>query len=134
MEADPKFEVRDRRLRFEDAPASGAPGAAPPNAAPPEPDRRAGVPSRPAAAAPAATHDLFSSLALSIAASGLAALDEAPEGATPPDLAAAQQTIDLLACLEQKTRGHLTPEEARLLSELLYTLRVKFVDVARPKR
>jgi hypothetical protein len=136
MEAEPKFEVRDRRLRFDDTPASAPPAAAgPTTAGASESTRNAdSVAHRAAAAEPAGAHELFSGLALSIAASGLAALGEPPDGAAPPDFPAAQQTIDLLTCLEQKTRGNLTPEETHLLSELLYTLRVKFVDVARANR
>lgn len=45
------------------------------------------------------------------------------------NLAAAQQMIDILALLEQKTRGNLTPEERQLLDQLLYELRLRFVEV-----
>jgi hypothetical protein len=45
----------------------------------------------------------------------------------PPDLAAAAQIIDLLAMLEEKTRGNLTAEERQLLEQLLYELRMRFV-------
>ncbi len=46
----------------------------------------------------------------------------------PPDLAAASQIIDLLAMLEEKTRGNLTVEERQLLEQLLYELRMRHVD------
>ncbi len=46
---------------------------------------------------------------------------------TERNLAAAQHSIDLLALLQQKTQGNLTPEEARLLEDILYDLRMKFV-------
>jgi hypothetical protein len=47
----------------------------------------------------------------------------------PPNLAAAQQMIDILALLEQKTRGNLTAEERQLLDQILYELRLRYVEV-----
>jgi hypothetical protein len=46
-----------------------------------------------------------------------------------PNLPAAQQIIDILALLEQKTRGNLTAEERQVLDELLYELRMRYVSV-----
>jgi len=43
------------------------------------------------------------------------------------NLPAAQQMIDILALLEQKTRGNLSAEERQLLEQILYELRVRFV-------
>ena len=40
----------------------------------------------------------------------------------------AKQTIDILAMLEVKTRGNRDEAEDRLLSSLLYDLRIKYVD------
>jgi hypothetical protein len=45
-----------------------------------------------------------------------------------PDLIAAAQMIDLLALLQDKTRGNLDPAEAKLLDDLLYDLRMRFVQ------
>ncbi len=47
----------------------------------------------------------------------------------PADLVNARRTIDLLEVLQQKTRGNLTPEESRLLEDVLYELRMSFVEV-----
>ena len=47
----------------------------------------------------------------------------------PPDLEAASQLIEILAMLEEKTRGNLTPEERQLLDQLLYELRMRYVEV-----
>jgi hypothetical protein len=52
-------------------------------------------------------------------------------GETAKDLAAAKHGIDLLDVLEAKTRGDLDPEEAHLLSRLLYDLRMTYVDALR---
>jgi len=46
----------------------------------------------------------------------------------PSNLAAAQQIIDILSLLEEKTRGNLTAEERQLLEQLLYELRLRFVE------
>ena len=48
-----------------------------------------------------------------------------------PPLPAAQQMIDILSLLEEKTRGNLTAEERQLLEQLLYELRVRFVEVSK---
>jgi hypothetical protein len=44
------------------------------------------------------------------------------------DLDAAQQLIDILAMLEEKTRGNLTAEERQLLDQLLFELRMRFLE------
>jgi hypothetical protein len=45
-----------------------------------------------------------------------------------PDLPLAKQTLDLLGMLQAKTRGNLTQEETQVLENLLYDLRMKYVD------
>ena len=45
-----------------------------------------------------------------------------------PNLVAAGQMIDIIAMLQQKTRGNLGEEEARLIDDLLYELRLRFVQ------
>lgn len=51
----------------------------------------------------------------------------------PPDLEAAAQLIDLLAMLEEKTRGNLTAEERQLLDQVIYELRMRFVEAKKGK-
>jgi hypothetical protein len=46
----------------------------------------------------------------------------------PADLEAASQLIELLAMLEQKTRGNLTAEERQLLDQVIFELRMRYVD------
>jgi hypothetical protein len=48
---------------------------------------------------------------------------------TSANLAAAQQMIDILALLEEKTRGNLTVEERQLLEQILYELRMRYMEV-----
>jgi len=51
----------------------------------------------------------------------------------PVDLPAAKQIIDILAMLEEKTKGNLSENEARLLGTLLYDLRLHYVQASRAK-
>jgi hypothetical protein len=46
------------------------------------------------------------------------------------DLPAARYTIDLLAVLEAKTKGNLSPQESGFLSSLIGELRIAFVEIA----
>jgi hypothetical protein len=47
------------------------------------------------------------------------------------NLDAAQQMIDILALLQEKTRGNLTAEERQLLDQILYELRMRYVEARR---
>jgi hypothetical protein len=71
----------------------------------------------------------FSTFVLSLSTSAMIHLGEAPspEGGTQRDLGLAKQTIDILGILEQKTQGNLSDEEKRLLCEVLYDLRLRYV-------
>ena len=51
-----------------------------------------------------------------------------------PDLLAASQMIELLSLLQEKTRGNLDPAEAKLLEDLLYDLRLRFVQAQQQPR
>jgi hypothetical protein len=51
-----------------------------------------------------------------------------------PDLAAAHQMIDLIALLQEKTKGNLTGDEARLVEDLLYELRMRYVQAQQGER
>ena len=73
----------------------------------------------------------FTTFCLSLASSAMMHLGQAPmpeTGKTERSLPLAKQTIDILALLEEKTRGNLTGEEAKLVSTLLYDLRLRFVQ------
>jgi Domain of unknown function (DUF1844) len=47
----------------------------------------------------------------------------------PADLVNARQTINMLEVLDQKTQGNLTQDEGRLLDDVLYELRMAYVEV-----
>ncbi len=71
----------------------------------------------------------FNTFILSLSTSALMCLGKLPdaEDEATVNLAHAKQSIDCIALLEEKTRGNLTGEEERLISEVLYDLRLRFV-------
>ena len=80
----------------------------------------------------------FMTLVVSLSQTALVHLGEVidPEpgggaGQRTLDLPMARQTIDLLGVLQEKTKGNLTGDEERLLDQVLYDLRLRFVEVAR---
>ena len=78
----------------------------------------------------------FSSFILSLATSALIHLGEELDPATGEKSIAlpnARQVIDLITLLEEKTQGNLTKDEKTLLSQLLFTLRMKFVEAEKKR-
>jgi hypothetical protein len=78
----------------------------------------------------------FSALVLSLGSSAIVHLGQAPDPTTgqkreQPDFPMAQQSIDLLAMLQEKTRGNLTANEASFLDNMLFDLRMLFVQVSK---
>jgi len=74
----------------------------------------------------------FSTFVVSLSHSALLHLGEAPHPETDKpetNLLLARQTIDLLGVLEEKTKGNLTGDEERLLTQVLFDLRMRFVEV-----
>jgi hypothetical protein len=49
---------------------------------------------------------------------------------TAKNLPLAKQTIDLIAMLKEKTKGNLTPEEEKIIENLLYDLRMRYVKAS----
>ena len=45
----------------------------------------------------------------------------------------AKHAIEMLAILEQKTKGNLTPDEAAMLENVLHQLRLQYVDASAKK-
>lgn len=78
----------------------------------------------------------FNTFVLSLSTSAIVHLGAAPKemfgGQEPPpkNLPMAKQTIDCIAMLEDKTRGNLSGEEERLLAQILYDLRMRYVRAA----
>jgi hypothetical protein len=74
----------------------------------------------------------FYTFVLSLGSSAFVHLGDAPHPETgapaEPDLLLAKQAIDILAMLEEKTKGNLTSEEEKFLETLLTDLRIRFVE------
>jgi Domain of unknown function (DUF1844) len=128
------FKVHDRR-RFSE---SGEPREAQPE---PVDSRDEGAattppPSSGAATAPSpeSAHDVeinFSTFVISLSTQALAHLGEIPnpiDNAVAADLAAARQIIDILGMLREKTKGNLDRSEQALLDNILYDLRMQYVE------
>jgi hypothetical protein len=78
----------------------------------------------------------FNALVLSFGSSAIVHLGEAPDPVSgqkreKPDFLMAQQSIDLLGMLQEKTRGNLTEEEARFLENMLFDLRMLYLQVSK---
>jgi hypothetical protein len=118
-------------------PLPSPPPATPAPAAEPAPPAAAGPTAATLAEAGAerATSQAFVTLVSFLASNVYAALGIDPmTGRSLPrrDPAAAQQMIEWLAVLEQKSRGNLNFEETDLLSRALYELRMAYVEAVRP--
>ncbi|HCO11684.1 MAG TPA: DUF1844 domain-containing protein [Desulfonauticus sp.] len=75
----------------------------------------------------------FATFVISLSSSALVHLGEIanPEtNTTEVNLALAKQTIDLLGLLEEKTRGNLSAQEEKLLKDVLFDLRMKYIQKA----
>jgi hypothetical protein len=76
----------------------------------------------------------FTAFVVSLASTAAIHFGDLPDPATgqisPPNLDGAAQMIEILAMLDQKTRGNLTAEERQVLEQVLYELRMRFVDAA----
>jgi hypothetical protein len=76
----------------------------------------------------------FAAFLWSLSEQALAALGEVPDpssGKVSRDLTMAQQMIDIIAMLRDKTRGNLDPQERAMLEEILSSLQMKYVELAR---
>jgi hypothetical protein len=76
----------------------------------------------------------FTAFVISLATSAAVHLGDMPNpdsGAqNEPNLEGAAQMIEILGLLEQKTKGNLTAEERQVLEQVLYELRLRFVEVS----
>ena len=72
----------------------------------------------------------FSTFILSLNSSALVHLGiqtDPTSGSTSENLLLAKQTIDILAMLDEKTKGNLAEAEKKLLTHILYELRMLYV-------
>jgi len=82
----------------------------------------------------AAPEITFGTFVVGLSTQALVHLGELPDPHTnqpATDLQAAQQLIDIIAMLEDKTRGNLERDEQTMLEAILFELRMKYVERAR---
>jgi hypothetical protein len=76
----------------------------------------------------------FIAFVLSLASTAAIHLGDLADPATGQksevNLEGASQMIEILSLLEQKTRGNLTAEERQVLEQVLYELRLRFVEAS----
>jgi hypothetical protein len=115
-------ESRSEQPEEKPAPRASAPQGAPASQASPE---------RHEALGPEVT---FTTFMVGLSTQALAALGEIPDpmsGQHSKDLGAAQQLIDIIGMLREKTRGNLDRDEDGLIEAILFDLRMKYVELAR---
>ena len=140
-EEDTGFKVTDRRLFTADGQRrteveAEAPKPEPPPSPPKSSSAQAtadqGRTDRPRNESPRPGPASFEQLVMSLATTAMFQLGLMPGPGgerIPADMPNAQRTVDLLQVLQEKTTGNLTPNESRLLDEVLYELRMTFVEL-----
>ena len=79
----------------------------------------------------------FTTFVLSLSHSAFVHLGDVPgpnAERVPPNLVLARQSIDILSLLEEKTKGNLNGEEERLLEQVIYELRMRYIEVAKGEK
>jgi len=74
----------------------------------------------------------FNFFILSLSSSAMMQMGIIPNPVTKTrgkNLDLAKQTIDIIAMIEKKTKGNLTPEEAQFMESIVYDLRMQYVEV-----
>lgn len=120
------FVVRDKRGRSESEDSS--PMATKPSASKSGPSAETSAHSHPPLS--------FSSFVFSLGTSSLMLMGESldPQQPAPPmNLPQAKEIIDILSMLEEKTQKNLSSDEASVLGDMLYTLRMKYVSLTSGK-
>jgi len=125
------FTVQDRR-RF--SPETGAPRDD-------APEQATGAAQDASATSPHVEQDAlpeinFSAFVISLSTQALLHLGEIADplsGKVEIDVPVAKQMIDILAMLKDKTRGNLNASEDRLMQDILFDLRMKYVEAVKKR-
>ena len=87
---------------------------------------------------PEASSVTFSGFILSLATTAAVHFGDIADPSTgeqvEPNLPAAAQMIELIALLQEKTKGNLSEPETHLVDDLLYELRMRFVQAQQGER
>lgn len=77
----------------------------------------------------------FSTFILSLNASSMIHMGEIPDPVDKTrsvNLPAAKHTVEILEIIQDKTAGNLDETERKLLEDILYNLRLKYVQLSKP--
>ena len=80
------------------------------------------------------TEVTFSAFIMGLATQVLVCLGEIPDPMTnekSKNVVVARQTIDVLALLQEKTKGNLTSDEEKLFGDMLGSLRLAYVEAVK---
>lgn len=128
------FIIKDRRIFSEDSPDKGEEGKEEAAAAEAREKEQPEQPQPKTEKEPEEETQLpeinFATFVFSLNASALVNLGEIENpgtGKKERNLPLAKQTIDILGMLEEKTSGNLSEDEASLLKNILYDLRLNYV-------
>jgi hypothetical protein len=78
----------------------------------------------------------FSTFVISLSTQALMHLGEISNpisGKIDPDVPAAKQMIDMLGMIREKTKGNLNANEDRLMQDILFDLRMKYVEAVKKR-
>jgi len=78
----------------------------------------------------------FSTFVISLSTQALMQLGEITSplsGKVETDIPAAKQMVDILGMLQEKTKGNLNSSEERLLEDILFDLRMRYVEAVKKK-
>ncbi len=129
------FKVEDRRRFSETGEARETAKDDEPRAE--EPGRTEGVRAPAAERAEAPLPEInFSTFIISLSTQALMHLGEIADplsGKKETDLPVAKQMIDIISMLQEKTRGNLDSGEQQLVEDVLYDLRLRYVDAVKKK-
>lgn len=127
------FVIRDRRGRGDDKEAVPPSPAAASAAAPSRSARQDDLTPKTTSNHEDAMPVTFSGFIFSLSTSAMMLMGEPldpQQGQMPVNLTQAKEIIDILSMLEGKTRGNLATDEQAVLTDMLYALRMKYVDAA----
>jgi hypothetical protein len=129
------FTVQDRRRFSETGEARETPEQTQ-GVTPSEPTKESESPSQTEAPQEPLPEINFSTFMISLSTQALMHLGEIANplsGKSEIDVPVAKQMIDILGMLQEKTHGNLDAGEARLIEDVLFDLRMKYVEAVKKK-
>jgi hypothetical protein len=118
-------EAKERARQEKEAPPAGVSGPAATAGKAPEPPAPGPAPAR------SPYFDLLVRSLANQAAILMTGMTDPATGESVVDVDGAREVIDMLDALREKTRGNLAPEEDRLLSEMLGSLKLSYLELTK---